>query len=92
MKKAAHLIVQGTVQGVFYRQFVKEHADKLHLRGFVRNTPKGEVEVVAEGQPEEIARLISQMKEGPEHSQIRDVIVTEKKWTGDYPDFKVLRF
>jgi acylphosphatase len=92
MKKAAKLIVQGTVQGVFYRQFVKEHAEKLKLRGFVRNTPKGEVEVVVEGHPEDIGRLVGLLKEGPQHSQIRDVLIEEKKWSGDYSEFKILRF
>jgi len=50
MKKACRFIVKGTVQGIFFRQFVKTHADELKLRGFVRNLEDGTVEIVAEGE------------------------------------------
>lgn len=92
MKKAAKLIVQGTVQGIFFRQFVKEHADKLGLLGFVRNLTNGNVEIVAEGEKEQIERLIGFVKEGPKHSQIRNVQVEERKWSGDFKVFKIIRF
>jgi len=92
MKKAARFIVQGTVQGIFFRQFVKGHADDLKLRGFVRNLESGDVEIVVEGDKEAIDRLLGFVKKGPEHSQIRNVVVEEKKWSGDFDEFKVLRF
>ncbi|MDH3352923.1 MAG: acylphosphatase [Nanoarchaeota archaeon] len=92
MKKAAHLIVQGTVQGIFFRQFVKEHATNLKLTGFVRNLESGDVEIIAEGEPEQIERLIQLVKKGPEHSQIRNVQIKEKRWSGEFKDFKILRF
>ena len=92
MKKAARFIVQGTVQGVFFRQFVKEHAVKLDLTGFVRNLTNGDVEVIVEGEQGSIDRLAGFVKKGPEHSQIRHVQVEERKWTGSFSDFKILRF
>lgn len=92
MKKAAHLTVQGTVQGIFFRQFVKEHATNLKLTGFVRNLENGDVEIIAEGEPEQIERLAQLVKKGPEHAQIRNVQFKEKKWSGEFKDFKILRF
>jgi acylphosphatase len=92
MKKSNRLIVQGTVQGVFFRQFVKEHADNLNLKGFVRNLGDGNVEIVVEGDGEMIDRFLGFIKKGPEHSQIRNVQVEEKKWTGDFDGFKILKF
>ncbi|MCH7851129.1 MAG: acylphosphatase [Nanoarchaeota archaeon] len=92
MKKAARLLVQGTVQGVFFRQFVKEHADDLKLRGFVRNLGNGEVEVIVEGLKEPIERLVGILKKGPPHSQIRNIKIEERKWSGDFKEFKILRF
>lgn len=92
MKKAARFIIQGTVQGIFYRQFVKENADKLKLTGFTRNFENGDVEVVVEGEADAIERLSNFCKKGPQHSQIRNVRVEEKKWSGDFKDFKILRF
>jgi len=92
MKAGARLTVKGTVQGIFFRQFCKEHADKLGLRGFVRNLESGDVEVVVEGESEGIERLLRFLRKGPEHAQIRDVVVEERKWGGDFKEFKVLRF
>lgn len=92
MKKAGRFLVQGTVQGIFFRQFVKEHADKLKLKGFVRNLDSGEVEVVCEGEAESLDRLIKFLEKGPEHAQIRNVVVEERKWSGDFDEFKILRF
>jgi len=92
MKKSARLVVQGSVQGIFFRQFVKEHADNLKLTGFVRNLDGGTVEIIVEGEPDSIDRLIRFVNEGPKHSQIRNVDVMERKWAGDFKDFKVLKF
>ncbi len=92
MKKALKLIVQGTVQGIFFRQFVKEHADNLKLTGFVRNLEDGNVEIIVEGEQEQIERLVGFIREGPKHAQIRNVKIEERKWSGDFKEFKILRF
>jgi len=92
MKKAGRFLVQGTVQGIFFRQFVKGHCDDLKLRGFVRNLESGDVEVVAEGEAESLDRLGSFLKKGPKHAQIRGVKIEERKWSGDFSEFKILRF
>lgn len=105
MKKAAKLIVKGTVQGIFFRQFVKEHADNLKLKGFVRNLTNGDtltdpnnsvrapcVEIIVEGESDAIGRLAGFVRKGPEHAQIRDVQIEERKWSGDFKEFKIIRF
>ena len=92
MKKAAKIIVKGTVQGIFFRQFVKEHADALKLTGICRNLENNDVEIVVEGEKEAIERLVGFVKKGPEHAQIRHVVVEERKWSGDFKEFRVLRF
>jgi acylphosphatase len=91
MKKAARIIIQGTVQGIFYRQFVKESADKLGITGFVRNLDNGDVEIIAEGVGDKIAELGRICNKGPEHSMIKNVIIEERKWSGEFKNFKVLR-
>jgi acylphosphatase len=92
VKKAAKFIIQGTVQGVFFRQFIKEKADLLELTGFARNLTDGNVEVIIEGDNEKIQTFGNMLKKGPEHSSIRNLQFEEKKWTGEFKDFKVLRF
>jgi len=60
MKRAVKLIISGTVQGVFYRKFVKDKADDLNLNGFVRNIENGKVEAVLEGDSEKIKEMIEE--------------------------------
>jgi len=84
--------VQGTVQGIFFRQFVKEHADKLGLKGFCRNLSGGDVEILVEGESDQIERLTRFVRKGPEHAQIRNIQIKELKWSGDFDKFKIIRF
>jgi len=92
MKKAVKFIISGTVQGVFFRNFCKDSADSLGLRGYVRNLASGEVEVLVEGDKDKIEEMYKKLKQGPPHSQVREIKPEEKKWTGEFSDFKVLRF
>ncbi len=92
MKSRAKITIIGTVQGIFFRNFVKDEADKIGLKGFVRNLEGGNIEVVVEGDDEDIKPFIEKIKEGPKHAIIKDVRVEEKNWIGDFQDFRVLRF
>jgi acylphosphatase len=77
------------VQGVFFRQFVQENADRLDIRGFIRNLEDGKVEVFCEGESENVDKLIELCRKGPKYSQIRNVEVKEEK-IQDFKEFKVL--
>ncbi len=61
-----HFLIQGRVQGVGFRWFVEREASELDLRGWVRNTEEGEVEVVAAGEPADLDDLRSSLKRGPD--------------------------
>tara|TARA_Y100000310_G_C20455752_1_gene702960 strand:- start:19 stop:294 length:276 start_codon:yes stop_codon:yes gene_type:complete len=89
MKKAAKIIVKGTVQGVFFRNFVKDNANKLNLKGFVRNLESGSVEIFVEGEIDNVDRLCEVCKQGPKHAVIKDVSMKETSFQ-DFKDFKVL--
>ncbi|MCL5018400.1 MAG: acylphosphatase [Candidatus Pacearchaeota archaeon] len=89
MKKAVRLYIDGTVQGIFFRQFVKDNAERFNIRGFVRNLEDGRVEVFAEGEMENVDNLVELCKKGPKHSQIRKVEVREEKLQ-DFKEFKIL--
>ncbi len=92
VKSAGKFLIKGTVQGVFFRNFCKELADSLSLKGHVRNLETGEVEIYAEGDKEALAKLESALKKGPPHAQIKEVKIEEKKWSGNFSDFKIIRF
>ncbi len=89
MKKAVRLYIEGTVQGVFFRKFIKENAERYNVKGFVRNLEDGRVEVFAEGGIENVNKLIELCKQGPKHSQIENVDIREEKFQG-FKEFKLL--
>lgn len=91
MKKSVRLYISGIVQGVFFRTFLKENAEKLDVNGFTRNLEDGRVEVFLEGNPEKVNELIELCKKGPKYSQIKNVEVIPEKFQ-DLKGFKVLHF
>jgi acylphosphatase len=70
---AFRYVVRGRVQGVGYRYFVLRQASALGVRGFARNLPDGEVEVVAEGPDEALADLEERLREGPSFASVSGV-------------------
>ncbi|VVB82002.1 Acylphosphatase [uncultured archaeon] len=89
MKKAIRLYITGSVQGMFFRQFVQENAEKNDIKGFVRNLEDGRVEVFIEGDLENVQKMIEICKKGAKHSQIRNVEEKEEKFQG-LKEFKIL--
>jgi len=89
VKKAVRLYVTGTVQGIFFRLFVKDNAERYNLFGFIRNLEDGRVEVFVEGDMENVDKIIELCKKGPKHSQIKKVNVKEEK-IQDFKEFKIL--
>ncbi|HEY51534.1 MAG TPA: acylphosphatase [Dehalococcoidia bacterium] len=81
--------VYGRVQGVFFRAFVEERAQQLGLRGYVRNLPSGNVEVVAEGERERVEKLVEYLKMGPPAARVSRVETTWSEYTGNYSRFRV---
>jgi acylphosphatase len=69
-----HFLVQGRVQGVGFRWFVHREASELDLRGWVRNTEEGEVEVVASGTAEDLAELRESLRRGPRGSRVDHLV------------------
>ncbi len=69
-----HYLVKGRVQGVGFRWFVDREAAEIGLRGWVRNTDDGHVEVVVAGDLEQIAELEAALRQGSRGSRV-DAIV-----------------
>ncbi len=72
-----HFLVRGRVQGVGFRWFVHREAAELGLRGSVRNTDGGAVEVIASGEPDLIAELRAELHKGSRGSRVDQVIEHE---------------
>ena len=69
-----HFLIQGRVQGVGFRWYVHREASELDLRGWVRNTEDGDVEVVAAGELADLAELRASLRKGPRGSRVDHVI------------------
>lgn len=68
-----HLLVTGRVQGVGFRWYVREAAQRLGLTGWVRNRPDGSVEVAADGPPEAQEQFITVVQRGPRGARVAAV-------------------
>ncbi len=69
-----HFLIRGRVQGVGFRWFVHREASELELRGWVRNTEGGEVEVVVAGEPEDLSELRASLRRGPRGSRVDGIL------------------
>jgi len=73
---AIHLIIKGKVQGVFFRATAKDVAEELDIKGWVKNTREGNVEITANGNKEDLDQFIQWCKKGPSKAAVTDVIIT----------------
>lgn len=83
------LNIIGRVQGVFYRAGTRREALSLGLTGWVRNLPDGSVEVVAEGEEDQLKKLISWCRRGPPLAIVRSVEVKREPPVNEFETFSV---
>ncbi|MGA2341372.1 MAG: acylphosphatase [Terracidiphilus sp.] len=69
-----HFLIQGRVQGVGFRWFVQREAAELELRGWVRNTEDGDVEVVAAGDAGNLDELRATLRRGPRGARVDRIV------------------
>ena len=86
---SVQVIVYGYVQGVFFRAFASERANQLGLTGYVRNLPRGVVEVNAEGERSKLQQLIDYLKVGPPSATVEKVVTNWSEYTGSYAGFRI---
>lgn len=83
----AHLVIEGRVQGVGYRANVRRMANKLNLRGWVRNLRNGDVEVTIEGPEVEVQKLIVWCHRGPTSAYVSKVKVEKSEAKEEFNSF-----
>lgn len=89
MKTRVHLLISGEVQGVFFRQETKRRADRLDVKGWIRNRDEGAVEAVFEGESQNVRSLIEFCRHGPPRAIVTDVDVERKNYVGEFNIFKI---
>ncbi len=91
-KVRVHLIIEGRVQGVWFRESTKRKALSLGVYGWVRNLPDGTVEVVAEGDEDKVRELIKWCHKGPPAAKVTNVKVEEEEYLGEFNSFDVIYY
>ncbi len=72
------VIVEGLVQGVFFRVECRRRARELGLAGWVRNRADGTVEAVFEGPAEPVEAMVAWMRHGPAQARVDRAVVAEE--------------
>jgi acylphosphatase len=84
-----HIHISGYVQGVFFRMHTQQTATSMGLVGWVRNTADGNVEVMAEGSPDALQKLLTWCRRGPPSARVTDVAEEWEPATGEFTDFSI---
>jgi len=87
--KRVHLLVEGRVQGVYFRQGMMETAEKNNVLGWVRNLPDNKVEAVLEGNDSNVDAVIEWARFGPAGAVVQELKVTEETYVGEFSDFEI---
>jgi acylphosphatase len=91
MKKRVHVWIDGRVQGVFFRAYMRDMANKEGVNGWVRNLPDGRVEAVFEGEADAVDKMIAWCHRGSPLSRVDDVIVQEEIFQDEFSTFIIRR-
>ena len=89
MKVRVHILIEGKVQGVFFRQNTKEEAKLRNVKGWIRNLPNGRVEALFEGYEEAVQEMIDFCRTGPRGSYVTKIDITREEHTGTFSDFQI---
>jgi len=84
-----HIVIEGIVQGVFFRASTIEESSKLGLTGWVKNCSDGRVEAVFEGEIDKIEQIIEWCKKGPPGAVVSNVETAWERETGEYDSFTI---
>ncbi|MCA9471910.1 MAG: acylphosphatase [Nitrospirales bacterium] len=87
----AHVVVHGTVQGVAFRAYVRHHAQRLNLHGWVKNLPSGQVELEVEGGPDVVNVFLPFLHDGPSLAHVERVDVNWVAVMHDVTPFEIRR-
>ncbi len=86
-----HCFFSGKVQGVFFRANTRDKAQKLGVKGWVKNLRDGRVEAVFEGPEEKVEELIEFCKNDQPHAKVDNSDIKEEEPTDKFDSFSIRR-
>ncbi|MEN8210724.1 MAG: acylphosphatase [Thermodesulfobacteriota bacterium] len=83
------VIISGKVQGVFYRAETKKAADKLNIKGYVKNLSDGSVEAVFNADQSKINHMIKWCHKGPAASRVDNILTQRIEQSENFDTFEI---
>ena len=89
--KRKQVIIEGRVQGVFFRANTQKAALSFNLTGWVRNLPDGRVEAVFEGNDGDVDAMMEWCRKGPPFARVTDIETIPEPFSGEFRQF-IIRY
>ena len=89
-KARVHVLIEGRVQGVFFRASTRDEARARGLSGWVRNLADGRVEAVFEGDKAVVENMLAWCRKGPPYAYVDQVDIDWQPYQGELADFRVV--
>ena len=89
MKKKLHYLIEGRVQGVFFRATARNKAQELDLHGWIKNRSDGKVEGEVEGEEENLKKFASFLEVGSSAARVEDVHLDWKEYQDEFSSFEI---
>ncbi len=89
-RRTVRVIVSGRVQGVGYRDWTSDRAQRHSLHGWVRNLSDGTVEAVLAGATGDVDAVLAAMHDGPGFARVQKVRIVEEDGESPQPGFDIL--
>lgn len=89
-KTSVRLLVNGKVQGVYFRLNMQQIAMKNSVFGWVRNLADGRVEALLEGNKDDVDKTIEWSKKGPKNARVDDLKIDYLQYEGKFASFVIL--
>ena len=84
-----HILVEGKVQGVFFRDNTRSKAMHYCLTGWVKNLPNGSVETMIRGEEDNITKMLLWLKQGSPPSRVDRLIIEDTESSENFPAFQI---
>lgn len=88
-QKRIHLVIRGRVQGVYFRASAVREAKRLGLTGWVKNRQDTAVEVVAEGEEDQVKDFLAWAQHGPSTARVDKIDTRWRSYTGEFASFTI---
>jgi acylphosphatase len=88
-KTRVHIFVSGRVQGVLFRAHAQKEARKFYVTGWAHNLIDGGVEMICEGEKENIVKFIEWCKKGSPPAKVENVEIQYQEHKGEFQRFEV---